>query len=167
MNETVYLNRPFAQVNFGSTTYETSLNMVNGGKVVVESTEMTVSSIANSFNTLDGVGETDPTFAGAATFKAAATPNGVNDQTDMLLEVSAGKYYWLGMNYLIVEGNSDNVKLDVTLNTNMGVVKHSFDNVPVKENYRTNIIGDFLTTGAKFEVIVDEQFDQPDIIENI
>ena len=167
MNETVYLNRPFAQVNFGSTTYETSLNMVNGGMVIVKSTEMTVSAIANSFNTLDGVGETDPTFAGAATFKAAATPNGVNDQTDMLLEVSAGKYYWLGMNYLIVEGNSDNVKLDVTLNTNMGVVKHSFDNVPVKENYRTNIIGDFLTTGAKFEVIVDEQFDQPDIIENI
>lgn len=161
MDETVYLNRPFAQVNFGSSTYDTSLNMVNGGKVVVESTEMTVSCIANTFNTIDGVGESDPTFDGTATFKAAATPNGADDQNDMLLEVSAGKYYWLGMNYLIVEGNSDNVKLDVTLNTNMGVVKHSFDNVPVKENYRTNIIGDFLTTGSNFEIIVDETFNTP------
>ena len=122
---------------------------------------MTVNKIANRFNTLDGVGESDSNFNGIVTFKAAMTPNGTDDRTDKLLETAAGKYYWLGMNYLIVEGNSDAVKLDVTLNTNMGVVKHPIDNVSIKENYRTNIIGDFLTTGSKFEIIVDDTFDTP------
>ena len=117
---------------------------------------MTVSGVANSFNTLTGVGESN--FDGIVTFKAAATPYGDLDQTEKKLTVSGQDYYWLGMNYLIVEGNSDNVKVDIVVNTNMGVVKHVVDNVPVKENYRTNLLGNILTTDAKFEVVVDEQF---------
>ena len=163
VNEEVTLYRPFAQINLGTTTYETSLNMVNGGKVAVNSTEMTVTSIANVFNTLDGVGVAE-NFDGQVTFKAAATPNGEADKTQKLLSVNDEGYYWIGMNYLIVEGNSDAIDVDVTLNTNMGTVEHSINNVPVKENYRTNILGDFLTTGATFEIIVDERFEQPDYI---
>ena len=48
----------------------------------------------------------------------------------------------------------------------MGVVEHSIANVPVKKNYRTNILGDFLTTGATFNIVVDERFEQPDYIVN-
>ena len=125
----------------------------------VETSAMTVSSIANSFNTIDGVGESINVFDGNVTFKAAATPNGAADQTKQILEVGSETYYWIGMNYLIVEGNSDAVNVDITLNTNMGVVTHKIDNVPVRENYRTNILGDFLTTGAAFDIIVDEEFD--------
>lgn len=157
IRETVKLNRPFAQLNLGATTYETSLNLVNGGVIKVESTEVTVSDIANSFNTIDGVGESVE-FDGQVTFQAAATPNKELDQTTQLLDVKGTEYYWLGMNYLIVTGTADNVKVDVTLNTNMGVVKHTVDNVPVKENYRTNILGNLLTTGAVFQVVVDENF---------
>ena len=167
LNETITLYRPFSQINLGATTYETSLNLVNGGKIIVESTEMTVSKIADSFNTIDGVGETSASFNGTVTFAAAATPNGAADQTDKLLSVNGEPYYWVGMNYLIVEGNSDAVTVDVTLNTNMGVVSHSISNVPVKENYRTNILGDFLTTGAKFNIVVDERFQQPDEVVNV
>ena len=35
INETIELTRPFAQINLGSTTYETSFNNVNGGNVKV------------------------------------------------------------------------------------------------------------------------------------
>lgn len=167
INETITLYRPFSQINLGATNYDTSLNLVNGGKIIVESTEMTVSKIADSFNTIDGVGETSASFNGTVTFAAAATPNGAADQTDKLLSVNGEPYYWVGMNYLIVEGNSDAVTVDVTLNTNMGVVSHSISNVPVKENYRTNILGDFLTTGAKFNIVVDERFQQPDEVVNV
>ena len=165
VNEQVTLYRPFAQINLGTTTYDTSLNMVNGGKVAVNSTEMTVNSIANTFNTLDGVGKAVD-FNGEVTFKAAATPNGDADKTQKLLKVNEDTYFWIGMNYLIVEGDSDAIDVDVVLNTNMGKVEHSIDNVPVKENYRTNILGDFLTTGATFEIIVDERFEVPDYIVN-
>lgn len=158
ITETIDLYRPFSQINLGSTTYETSFNNVDGGKVKVESTEMTVTSIATSFNTLKGIGEGEQ----AVTFKAAATPNGYSDVK--MLEVNDLYYYWLGMNYLIVCGDSDNVEVDVTLNTNFGTVNHTVHSVPVKENYRTNLLGDFLTTGATFNVVVDEEFQVPDEI---
>ena len=161
VNEQVTLYRPFAQINLGTTTYETDLNQINGGQLAVESTQMTVTRIANVFNTLDGVGEVVD-FSGEVTFKAAATPNGDADKTQQLLKVNENTYYWIGMNYLIVEGDSDAIDVDVTLNTNMGTISHSVANVPVKENYRTNILGDFLTTGATFEIVVDETFQTPD-----
>ena len=163
VNEEVTLYRPFAQINLGTTTYDTSLNLVNGGKVAVNSTEMTVTSIANVFNTLDGVGVAE-NFDGKVTFKAAATPNGEADKTQKLLTVNEEGYYWIGMNYLIVVDNAGTTDVDVVLNTNMGVVKHSIANVPIKENYRTNILGDFLTTGAKFNIVVDERFEVPDFV---
>ena len=165
VNEQVTLYRPFAQINLGTTTYDTSLNMVNGGKVAVNSTQMTVTSVANVFNTLDGVGVAE-NFDGKVTFKAAATPNGEADKTQKLLTVNEEGYYWIGMNYLIVVGDSDAIDVDVVLDTNMGVVEHSIANVPIKENYRTNILGDFLTTGAKFNIVVDERFEVPDYIVN-
>lgn len=159
INETVYLYRPFAQINLGSTTYETSFNLSEPLKV--ESTSMTVNKIANVFNTLSGEGVAD-NFDGKVTFQAAATPNGDVDATEKKLKVNGETYYWLGMNYLIVNGNSDNVTVDVTLKTNHGDVNHTVSNVPVKENYRTNLLGNFLTTGATFNVVVDERFQTPD-----
>lgn len=154
IREDIYLFRPFSQINLGSTTYETSLNQVNGGSIKVQSSEMTVTQIAQSFNTVTGKGEGNQ----AVTFEAMPTPNGDLDATEKMLEVNGDFYYWLGMNYLIVNGDEDLVKVDVVLNTNMGTVKHTVNSVPVKENYRTNLIGNFLTTGATFKVIVDENF---------
>ena len=162
INEEITLYRPFSQINLGSTTYETSLNCVDNGVIKVESTEMTVTSIANKFNTLEGLGIADQ--PSTVTFKAAATPNGTADETQQLLTVNEETYYWLGMNYLIVTGNSDNVDVDVILNTNMGTVTHNIANVPVKENYRTNILGNLLTTGTTFNVVIDERFEVPDIV---
>ena len=164
VKEDVTLYRPFSQINLGATTYETSLNLVNGGKVIVGTSEMTVNSIANAFNTLDGVGQVQGAFDGKVTFKAAATPNKTADQDQKLLTVNGEDYFWIGMNYLIVEGNTDAVNVDVKLATNMGEVNHSIGNVPIKENYRTNILGDFLTTGAKFDIVVDETFESPDYV---
>lgn len=160
ITETIELYRPFSQINLGSTTYETSFNNVNGGNVQVVTSEMTVTKIATSFNTLTGKGEGEQ----VVTFKAHATPNAPADDTQKLLEVNDLYYYWLGMNYLIVCGDSDNVDVDITLDTNFGEVKHTISSVPVKENYRTNLLGNFLTTGATFNVVVDERFQTPDYI---
>ena len=69
IKEDIYLYRPFSQINLGATTYETSFNLVQGG-LKVESTEMTVNKIANVFNTITGMGETEGSFDGKVTFKA-------------------------------------------------------------------------------------------------
>lgn len=155
INETVYLYRPFSQINLGATTLKTSLNQVNGGNIDVKSTQITVTSIAMSFNTLTGKGEGEK----VVTFKHAATP--IDAET---LKVNDVDYYWLGMNYLIVNGDSDAATVDIEVETNMGKVSHTVSNVPIKENYRTNILGNLLTTGATFKVVVDEDFQEPDYI---
>ena len=164
VEETVYLYRPFAQINLGATTLETSLNLVDEGKIKVTSTQVTVNRVATSFNTVLGYGEGSQ----KVTFAHAATPNGNDaDCKEKLLEVNGIFYYWLGMNYLIVNGNEkDNVAVDIEVNTNMGNVLHSLPVVPVKENHRTNILGDILTTGAQFTVVVDEDFQEPDYVLN-
>lgn len=154
VKETVYLYRPFSQLNLGATTLETSLNLVNSGNISVTSTEVLVTNIATSFNTLTGEGE----GVQAVKFQHAATPV---DHTQKLLEVNEQFYHWLGMNYLIVNGNADNVTVDIAVKTNMGDVNHTVSNVPVKENHRTNILGNLLTTGAVFTVVVDDRFVDP------
>jgi hypothetical protein len=159
VDTTITLYRPFSQINLGSTTYETSFDQ-NGGKVKVETSEMKVTYMATSFNTLTGQGEGEQTVI----FKANQTPNGTEDQNKKLLKANHSEYYWLGMNYLIVYGDTDNVTVDITLDTNFGGVTHRIESVPVKENYRTNLLGNFLTTNATFAVVVDEGFQKSDII---
>ena len=159
LQETVILRRPFSQLNFGAETYDiSSLNLSQALKV--EHSQVTVTGLGKSFNTIDGIGQGDTTV----TFAKAPTPNGDVDATEKKLVVNDNSYYWLGMNYLIVNGESDNVNVDMTFHTNHGDVSLAVDNVPVKENYRTNIIGNLLTSEATFKIVVDERFRQPDII---
>jgi hypothetical protein len=115
--------------------------------------------VANVFNTITGRGEGGV----EVTFKPALTPNGKKDETDQLLETKNSKYHWLGMNYLIVSGgDSDTVVLDATFQTNKGDVDLHITNVSIRKNYRTNIVGNLLTTNSTFTIVVDEVFDKPD-----
>ena len=159
IEETITLYRPFSQLNLGAETYDvSSLNKTEPLKV--NYSEVTAYGVADAFNTLTGEGE----GSREVHFSQAATPNGDRDASEKLLEVNNTTYYWLGMNYLIVNGNSDNVKVDMKFYTTHGDVDLSIDNVPVKENFRTNIIGDLLTSEAIFQIVVDESFQTPDII---
>jgi hypothetical protein len=151
--ETIILNRPFAQVNIGTTTYDVpSLNLA--APLKVNRSAMKVYGLATAFNTLTGEGE----GVQDVLFQSNITPNGEKDASEKMLEVKDGKYYWLAMSYLIVDGNDDNVKVDATFHTTHGDINLTVDNVPLKENYRTNIIGDLLTTNAVFEIVIDERF---------
>lgn len=159
IEETITLYRPFSQLNLGTETYDvSSLNL--SGDLKVNYSEVTVYGIADTFNTLTGEGEGSKDVH----FAKNITPNGDEDAVKKILETNNTAYYWLGMNYLIVNGNSDNVKVDMTFHTTHGNVDLSIDNVPVKENYRTNIIGDLLTTEANFQIVIDETFQTPDYI---
>ena len=161
LNKTITLYRPFAQVNFGTVHYDVpSLNL--SGDLKVNHSEVKVKGIATSFNTLTGMGEGRQDVL----FQKNVTPHGDIDAVEKKLEVKDSRYHWLGMNYFIVSGDEDNVKVDATFHTTHGIVDLSVDNVPIRENYRTNIIGDLLTTEAVFKVVVDENFEASAIIVN-
>lgn len=150
--ECVPLTRPFAQLNLGTDSLESSLTEA----ISIDSTTVTVSNLANVFNTVDKVGEGD---VADVRFVAVATPNASADNTSKLLKVGNDSYHWLGMNYLIARGNQkDMVDVTAEIFTNAGKVSHGISNVPLQENYRTNLIGNFLIAGVKFDIYVDKNF---------
>lgn len=158
LSEEITLYRPFSQINIGTSTYETSLNCCD--PLMVLASSMSVNGTAEAFNTLTGKGEGYT----KVTFNSAPTPNGAKDASERLLQVNAMDYYWLGMNYLIVAGDADNIDLAMTFETTNGNVELEVENVPVKENYRTNIVGDLLTAGAKFSIYLNDEFIDDEII---
>ena len=173
--QTVTLKRPFAQLNLGTSTLESSLTE----RIQVQTTTVKINNvqIANAFNTVDGVGEGDSNLT-EVTFVAAPTPHGDQDNKTkedggQLLKVknsTTGEYetyHWIGMNYLIAVGGQTDIVTSVVVDiqTNAGNVTHTVESVPLRQNYRTNLLGNFLTTGVDFNIVVDKLFES-DIDEN-
>lgn len=149
INETVTLYRPFAQLNFGTTRMESSF-----GPVEVGATEITVSQLATVFNTLEGVGENQ---TGAVTFMAEDLA------TSEMLKTNGQSYTWVTMDYMLMMNEQDVVEVAASFDLGMDVpVEHLIANVPLKKNYRTNIVGDLFTADAVLNIIVDPAFLQPD-----
>ena len=153
INKTITLYRPFAQLNFGADEMTTTF-----GDIVVTDTEIQVSGLATVFNTITGFGEAPVTEPVA--FKA----NGI--ATDEALVTGGKSYTWVAMDYMLMMDNQALVNVEASFGVDDmdEPVTHSLTNVPLKKNYRTNIVGDLFTTDAKLQIIVDPEFNQPDEI---
>ena len=158
-NHTVTLKRPFAQLNL-LTTAE-SLTPVQPGQtegyeISVEESEVVVLGLSKKFNTVTGLAAAgDDEF----TFTTNATPAKQGQET---LTVNGKAYHYVSMNYFFVPQDEKLVDIKYALTTDKGNIKHEIVAVPVKENYRTNVIGNLLTKETKFEIIVDAEFETPD-----
>lgn len=152
-NETVILRRPFAQLNFGASKMDTSF-----GDIVLGDTEVTVSELATVFDTRNGIG-TNPTAA-PVTFKANSIA------TTEQLKTNGKTYAWITMDYMLMNDETDAVTVQASfaIDDMIEPVRHSVDNVPLRKNYRTNIVGDLFTSNAVLEIIVDPVFEDPDYI---
>ena len=158
-NYDVTLYRPFAQLNLGTTL--ASLKPVQDGQtqgyeIAVLQSEVVVSGLSSTFDLTTG-----KALAGNETFthQSADTPA---NTTGEYLVVNGINYHYVAMNYLFVPEEDKLVSVSYKITTDKGVVENSINNVPVKENYRTNIVGNLLTSKTEFEIIVDERFNQPD-----
>ena len=152
----VTLRRPFAQLNL-LTTPE-SLTPVQQGQTAgytidVKTSEVKVIGLGTSFNTLDGVA---PAADATILYEMAATPE---EQGQTTLTVNGKEYHYVSMNYLFVPEEEKLVDIEYTVATDKGNISHEIVAVPVKENYRTNVIGNLLTKETTFEIIVDAEFD--------
>ena len=170
-NYTVTLYRPFSQLNLGTT--EESLNPTQAGQtvgyqIVVNESQVVVTGLARTFNTL--MGESPAGESVTYTFKSAKVPA----QNGEELNVNGKDYHYVAMNYFFVPQNEALVTVSYAIKTDKGDIQNEgIENVPVKKNFRTNIIGNLLTTKAEFEIVVDERFVDsetgelnPDIIVN-
>ena len=157
--ETVVLKRPFAQINVG--TSDAAAAAAAG--IVVEKSEMTVSGAGNTLNLLTGAvsGSVDVSY----TVEAIPTETLKVKSGDAAID--AIDYQWLAMNYVLV-GKAEKSLVDVTATLTFangkGNLPLEIPNAPVQGNYRTNIVGALLTSQGTFNVIVDEEYDNPDYV---
>lgn len=151
LTETVKLYRPFAQVNFGTADYEAA---VAAGMVPVKST-FTATDAAKTFDTFaeEGLDATDVAFTEA-------------ELPGETLKAAGSEYTWMAMNYIIPAGKQGEAhisNLTAEFFTETGEsVKVSAPQAPVRNNYRTNVLGNLLTSQVIFNVEVVPAFEEPD-----
>ena len=162
-DKTVRLYRPFAQLNIG--TVEPSIEY----EVKMNSSSVTLSSVPTRFNVASGevTGHSEMTFA---------TNDLPSDPTYFEVEVEGVKtrYSYVAMNYIFADVNTNvTYTIDATLkNKTTGEttdvkMENTIDSVPVEENFRTNIIGNLLTSKTDYNIIVDESWADNDQMNNV
>ena len=152
LTETIKLYRPFAQVNFGTADYDAA---VAAGVKPVKSV-FTATDVATVFDTFEAEGKE---AKDVVTFTESALPGET-------LVTKAGDYKWMTMNYIIPVGKQGEKHISnvtAAFVTEDGVsVTASAPQAPVQNNYRTNIVGDLLTSQVIFNIEIVPIFNEPD-----
>ena len=152
LTETIKLYRPFAQVNFATADYADAMKA--GFNPAVSS--FTASEAATTFDT----------FAEEGKDKVEVALTETEIPADVLKTLDGKTYNRLAMNYLIPvgkQGESHNIDVAATFKANNGeAVTVSVPNAPVQNNYRTNILGNLLTSQVIFNVEIVPIFNEPD-----
>ena len=152
LTETIKLYRPFAQVNFATADY-------------AEAQKAGFSPAVSSF-TASEAAKTFDTFAEEGKDKVEVALTETEIPADVLKTLDGKTYTRLAMNYLIPvgkQGESHNIDVAATFKANNGeAVTVSAPNAPVQNNYRTNILGNLLTSQVIFNVEIVPIFNEPD-----
>jgi len=136
---TIELYRPFAQLNAISTDAADALT--NSGVTISKSTVK--AELYNSFNLTDG------------------TVSNLAEKTLTADDILSAEL--LSMNYLFAPAEGYTPNVTFTFENNKGIdFGASFSYVPLKRNYRTNIIGSLLTKPTDFTVEIEAGFNEPD-----
>jgi len=135
---TVTLTRPISQLNIATT--KASLTAFNDD-VLLNGSSVTVKGLSQSFNVAkqEAGDVTDVVY----TYSETAVP---------AVELDAD-YQYVAMNYVgfaPVIGASTEVTYKI--NTSEGYIENTVSSVPMKPNYRTNIIGNLITSTSDYEV---------------
>ena len=161
----VTLKRPFAQVNLGTLNTSTEDGSTTGYTIVVEKSNMILENVPTVFNVVNSEVTGDATIE----FAMNAVPCTALDGVDAKLPGFTNPSYWYaGMNYVFA-AKDKNVKLTYNIQTKLNggmesTVTNIVGNVPLKENHRTNIIGNLLTSRTDYQIVVDANFNTPDEI---
>lgn len=153
LNKDVYLKRPFAQLNFGTRTFKSSM----AEDVVINGSVISLSTVSTKFDVATGVGSSRKEDLQDVVFTADGCP-----KYPSTLTVNGKDYEYLSMNYFFVPGEESTVTVGAEFYTSVGLVTHKIFSVRVAENYRTNIVGDLLFNKADFNIYVDNDFVKKD-----
>ena len=144
--QTIVLTRPFAQLNIATADTQKAAD----GGLVVAQTKVVVPAY-KTLNLVDGSvsGESERTYAMADIL------------TGETIEVGGKEYDLLSMNYILVNAKELEI-VKFTVKNGTFEEEFTYNNVPLQRNYKTNIIGNILTSTLDFEITIDPIFEKPD-----
>jgi len=158
LSQSVTLKRPWAQVNYGSAQADWDAAVAAG--ITVAKSKVTVNNVYTTLNALNGEVEGEATTTDVV---LAVNTIPASAATARTLTVSNTNYKYIGLNYLLVgnEGQQSLIKADLEIQKADGTVINTlaFSNVPVQRNYRTNIVGNLLTSQVQFNITIDGNYD--------
>lgn len=147
-NGAVDLVRPIAQLRIGTTPE--SLVIRSTTTVTLIKSDLKVKGLSTTYNVATkaaGADKSEFTYSEAdvpaETFKA----NNVD-------------YQYVAMSYVgFASDLGANIDVEFNINTSEGVISHEVVNVPVKPNYRTNIVGNLITASADYNVSIEDNWE--------
>lgn len=158
LTETIKLYRPFAQVNFGTADL---FDAAAAGFIPAQSA-FTATDVANVFDTFNAEGKVEGPVTDKVTFAKAEIPG----DGETLVTKDGTKYLWMTMNYILPVGKQGEKHIS---NVTAEFIPESGDPItasapqaPVQNNYRTNILGNLLTSQVIFNVEIVPIFNEPD-----
>lgn len=158
LTETIKLYRPFAQVNFGTADL---FDAAAAGFIPAQSA-FTATDVANVFDTFNAEGKVEGLATDKVTFAKAEIPGG----GETLVTKDGTKYLWMTMNYILPVGKQGEKHIsNVTaefISESGDPITASAPQAPVQNNYRTNILGNLLTSQVIFNVEIVPIFNEPD-----
>lgn len=143
ISKTIILKRPFAQVN-----YVTKEELSEG--LYIKESQITVKNALTSFNPLRNKlsGEQDVTFQ----FNAVPTEK---------LLINGTEYNCLATAFILAKSDNSNdiVDVEAKFKANKGYsVTVSTPGLPCQRNYRTNVIGNFMSVDGTYNIEIDSAF---------
>ena len=137
--KSITLTRPFAQLNIA-----TNLPDPQYFTPVIAGTTVKVEGAATAYNVATGKAtEAELTFV----------------ETAPIDENFKGYDSYLSMNYVFVPDQQATVKVSYTVRTEAhGTVTNTIENVPVAKNYKTNIVGNLLTSKVDYNVELEKDW---------
>ena len=165
----VELKRPFAQLNVATSDYNTVKNNgiyltkvddVNENIDNITSDLKITTQVDTKFNLFTNE-VADGSVKQTVTFAPSKMPCALGET----LNNYAG-YTYLSMNYIFVLSEKESVDVEYNFTGNRATDNFKFPftkvvipSVPLKRNYRTNILGKLLTQAADFEVVLEKEFE--------
>ena len=155
----VTLKRPFAQLNYGLSAADKALADA-------------ISPIAKAEVSLDGgaytklnllTGEVSAPATVPVVFASAPVITSEKLKVQPAGATAATEYEYLSMNYILVNQEvTPNAMLKLYDASNALVTTVNTSLVPLKRNYRTNIVGNLISEPAQINIVVDPTFSTPD-----
>ena len=147
---TVTLKRPISQINIATTPESLEGNGAFIDDVVLEGSSVTVAGLSNTFDVanLAASAQMNSTYE----FDEQAVPTET-------LDVNGKNYTYVAMNYVgFADALGTQVTVSYVINTTEGNIDNEIKNVPVKPNYRTNIVGNLITSTSDYTITLEDKW---------